>query len=1023
MTIARLKIKFARPCWAALLLSLLLVGDWSGAAFGQTFTHPGALHTQADFNRMAAKVAAGAHPWIDSYNKMLALSQAQTSWTPAPVPTIYRCGSGCVNNFSRSQQDALAIYYLVLRYRITGDANFASKAISIMDAWSGTCTNVSGDSNFALGAGLCGYEFAAAGEELRGYSGWSTASQSAYTNFLIKVFYSANHDFLTRHNNTCNSHYRCNWDCDNIASMLAVGVFCDNTNIFNEAVAYYTNGVGNGNIERAVGFIHADGLGQTEESGRDQAHNVDGFNSLSVACQIAWNQGVDLYGYDNNRYLRGLEYIAKYNLNNDVPYVHHRDCDMTYDEATVSSATRGNVQYFWEIPYAHYVSQMGLAAPYTAQMAALLRPDGGPTTWNSPDWFGFTSLSFYQDAVSSGAPTPTGLVASIAGRQITLSWWGTANALSYNVKRAISGGGPYVTIAVTGPNDTSYVDPGLSVGTTFYYVVSANTSGGEGVNSLELAAAPNDLLSGTVIGSPGSYANAGATIDNVFDGSFESFYDATNGSGDWAGLDLGAGVSAVITRIEYAPRPGFASRMVGGVFQGANDSNFNSPTTLNTIVITPADNFVTQQNGVLTSKTINNGNAFRYVRYLGPANANCNVGEIKFHGNISGLLPPAAPTNPSASLIGANQIGISWSAVATATSYNVKRAASSSGPYIIVANTPGTNVNDIVPPGGTNYFYSVSAINSVGESADSSAVVVSIPQKLTGATIGTPGSWSNLGNTVAKVFDGDLNTYFDGPDATGDWAGLDFGTGVSNIITQIQYCPRNSFASRMVGGIFQGANDPNFSSTVTLFTVTATPALGVMTVEAITNASAFRYVRYYGPANANCDVAEIEFDGFRSTVPLAPAALAAAAGDGQVSLTWPASSGAAGYSVKRSSASGGPYTTIARTIATNYVDGGLANGTMYYFVTSATNAVGESLDSTPAAARPVSLTIPQTAFNVSSGQIQLNWPQDHTGWTLQVQTNSLGTNWATIFGSNATNQLFLPIDTSLTGVFFRLNYR
>lgn len=28
--------------------------------------------------------------------------------------------------------------------------------------------------------------------------------------------------------------------------------------------------------------------------------------------------------------------------------------------------------------------------------------------------------------------------------------------------------------------------------------------------------------------------------------------------------------------------------------------------------------------------------------------------------------------------------------------------------------------------------------------------------------------------------------------------------------------------------------------------------------------------------------------------------------------------------------------------------------------------------------------------SVSNGTLTLSWPQDHTGWTLQVQTNSLG---------------------------------
>lgn len=59
-----------------------------------------------------------------------------------------------------------------------------------------------------------------------------------------------------------------------------------------------------------------------------------------------------------------------------------------------------------------------------------------------------------------------------------------------------------------------------------------------------------------------------------------------------------------------------------------------------------------------------------------------------------------------------------------------------------------------------------------------------------------------------------------------------------------------------------------------------------------------------------------------------------------------------------------------------------------------------------------------------NGQMTLNWPTDHTGWLLQAQTNalsaSLGKNWATVSGSDASNQFTLPIDASNGSVFFRL---
>src|ERR1035441_1525149 len=117
--------------------------------------------------------------------------------------------------------------------------------------------------------------------------------------------------------------------------------------------------------------------------------------------------------------------------------------------------------------------------------------------------------------------------------------------------------------------------------------------------------------------------------------------------------------------------------------------------------------------------------------------------------------------------------------------------------------------------------------------------------KFVGAVIGSLGSWGNYGNTITNVFDGNTNTFYDAVNGTGDWAGLDLGSGAAATVMQIGYCPRAGFASRMVGGQFQGANVAGFSSgVVTLFTISSTPPDGVMTVQSVTNAASFRYLRY-----------------------------------------------------------------------------------------------------------------------------------------------------------------------------------
>jgi hypothetical protein len=65
-------------------------------------------------------------------------------------------------------------------------------------------------------------------------------------------------------------------------------------------------------------------------------------------------------------------------------------------------------------------------------------------------------------------------------------------------------------------------------------------------------------------------------------------------------------------------------------------------------------------------------------------------------------------------------------------------------------------------------------------------------------------------------------------------------------------------------------------------------------------------------------------------------------------------------------------------------------------------------------------------FAASGGNLTLNWPSDHTGWQLQVQTNDLSvgisTNWVDVSGSTTTNQIVVPINLTNGSVFYRLVY-
>jgi len=230
------------------------------------------------------------------------------------------------------------------------------------------------------------------------------------------------------------------------------------------------------------------------------------------------------------------------------------------------------------------------------------------------------------------------------------------------------------------------------------------------------------------------------------------------------------------------------------------------------------------------------------------------------------ILAPAAPAFPTglnAVWISANQIDLSWTASAGATSYNIKRSTTSGGPYTTVAtNVTTAGYSDIGVTMDITYYYVVSANTARGESLLSAELPVSTPvTKITGTIIGTNGSWSNdPTRTKEAAMDGDISTFYDATTGTGHWVGLDFGNGVAYVITEIRYVPRTGYSGRMVGAKIQGSNTANFSSGVTdLFTISARPAEGVYTVQAISDPTAYRYVRYLSAPNGYCNVAEIEF--------------------------------------------------------------------------------------------------------------------------------------------------------------------
>lgn len=488
---------------------------------------------------MKEKVSAGEHPWIDGWETLLRDPKAQATYKASPHPHMA--------SRQRAQDDATAAYLNALRWAISGNVAHAECAARILNGWTNTVKEVAhGPDQPGLGGIPIG-SFALAGEVLRTWPGWTEEDQAGFKKMLTEYFYPVCHDFLTRHNGAEDTNYWANWDTCNMLAILAIGVFCDDRAKFDEAVEYFKNGRGMGAIRNAVPFVHPGGLGQWQESGRDQAHVMGGMGLMVQMCQVAWNQGVDLFGHDNNRLLAGAEYTARYTLWKGVPYTFYTNDDRA-NQYYISQNYHGRLAAsHFELVYNHYVIRKGLKAPNVELLAALRRPEPGEV-----DVFGHGTLAFTLDSTASPLtttppPTPREVTATAGIGRVELRWSpsGAYTTRGYQVCRATSPEGPFQVIHSTDLWTTpAFDDTEAEPGKKHFYQVCAINAGGKSGPSTAVSATPTT-------GEPlaleaGSVSAPGVLHSKAAGGSF--LVPAGEGAGNFTGF-LQDGDFCITTRL------------------------------------------------------------------------------------------------------------------------------------------------------------------------------------------------------------------------------------------------------------------------------------------------------------------------------------------------------------------------------------------------------------------------------------------------------------------------------------------
>ncbi len=334
------------------------------------FKHPGLLHTEESFAKMRENVENGVQPNLDTWNLLNSDGFSDPNWQGRPLERVDRGGD--LKNVAQFYIDIERAYQNALIWKIGGDEAHGEAACRILNGWSHTMKSLTGNADRFLAAGIHGYTLSNAAEIMREHPDFD---KEAMETLLLDVFYPMNDDFLKHHNSAHIGNYWANWDLCNIASMISIGVFCDRRDIYQQAVDYYKNGLGNGSLYNAMPFVYDEGLAQWQESGRDQGHTTFGISLLGAICETAWSQGDDLYRLSDSRFLKAAEYVARYNsLQEDVPYMPYEwlkgQTGSSEWQTGISEAARGSWRPVYSLVYDHYVNRMGYKAPNMEAMMA-----------------------------------------------------------------------------------------------------------------------------------------------------------------------------------------------------------------------------------------------------------------------------------------------------------------------------------------------------------------------------------------------------------------------------------------------------------------------------------------------------------------------------------------------------------------------------------------------------------------------------------------------------------------------------
>ncbi len=539
--------------------------------------------------------------------------------------------------------------------------------------------------------------------------------------------------------------------------------------------------------------------------------------------------------------------------------------------ATVSwTAPAGSVTSYTVTPFVG--STAGTPVPVTGSPPATSTTVSGLTNGtaytfevSATNAQGTGPLSAPSNAVTptQGPAAPTGVTAATAGPgAATVSWTALGGSVtSYTVTpfKGSTAGTP-VTVSGSPPTSTATVT-GLTNGTAYTFEVSATNAQGTGPLS-----APSNLVTpessitcpcnifgsqtpGTVNSGDTSAANLGMAFTTDTNGFITGarFYKASANTGTHL-ADLWTTSGSLLAQATFT----------GETASGWQQVNFATPVAVTagtTYVVSyyaPNGNYSVTSNGfasavnapplyALASSAAAHGNGV-YVYGSAPAfptstfKASNYFVDAVFSPTVAPTAP-AAPTAVTAATAGPGSVAVSWTAPAsssTITTYTVTPFVGSTAgtPATVTGSPAATSTTLSGLTNGTTYTFEVSATNSAGTGALSTASNSATPQ----SSITCP----------CNVFGSQAPSTVDAGDGSSVNLGMAFTTDTNGFITGARFYKASTNTGTHVGSLWSTTGTLLAQATFTSETASGWQQVSFATPVAVTAGTTY-IVSYYAP--------------------------------------------------------------------------------------------------------------------------------------------------------------------------------